>query len=74
MIDNNFVAGSSTPISRTDEDGNTYQMRKLSDGSMHEVLKNFPSENDFIDQIRPFTDNVKFTELDYFWIAEYTTK
>ena len=44
MLDNNYVTGSSTPISRTDVHGNTYQARPLQDGSMHEVLKNFPSE------------------------------
>jgi 2-polyprenyl-3-methyl-5-hydroxy-6-metoxy-1,4-benzoquinol methylase len=44
MLDNNYVIGSSTPISRTDAHGNTYQARPLQDGSTHEVLKNFPSQ------------------------------
>ncbi len=43
MLDNKYVTGSSTPISRTDAHGNTYQNRPLKDGSTHEVLKNFPS-------------------------------
>ena len=43
MLDNKYVMGSSTPISRTDAHGNTYQNRPLKDGSTHEVLKNFPS-------------------------------
>ena len=43
MLDNKYVMGSSTPISRTDAHGNTYQTRPLKDGSTHEVLKNFPS-------------------------------
>jgi hypothetical protein len=34
---------SNTPISRRDADGNTYQRRTLDDGSVHEVLKNFPT-------------------------------
>ncbi len=46
MIDNRFVEGSSTPISRTDAAGNTYQIRKLSDGTTYEILKNFPSLQD----------------------------
>ncbi len=43
MLDNAYVHGSSTPLTRTDEAGNTYQDRALDDGSVHEVLKNFPT-------------------------------
>jgi demethylmenaquinone methyltransferase/2-methoxy-6-polyprenyl-1,4-benzoquinol methylase len=44
MMDNLYVAGSSTPVSRRDADGNTYQERALPGGRAHEVLKNFPDE------------------------------
>ena len=46
LLDNLFVAGSSTPISERDDDGNTYQTRKLRDGTTHRVLKNFPTESE----------------------------
>jgi hypothetical protein len=36
-IDNRYVPGSRTPIARTDAQGNTYQLRRLADGSRHEV-------------------------------------
>src|SRR6266850_2698743 len=42
FIDNTYVEGSSTPIAHRDQGGNTYQMRRLDDGSTVEVLKNFP--------------------------------
>ena len=74
MLDNRYVEGSSTPISRTDEEGNTYQIRKLSDGSTHEVLKNFPARDDFIEWIEPVSEKSDFTELNYFWLARYTLK
>jgi demethylmenaquinone methyltransferase/2-methoxy-6-polyprenyl-1,4-benzoquinol methylase len=45
MLDNAYVAGSSTPLTRTDEAGNTYQDRLLEGGSRHEVLKNFPTRD-----------------------------
>ena len=48
FLDNRYVAGSSTPVSRTDPAGNSYQSRRLDDGSTHEVLKNFPSESELI--------------------------
>src|SRR5918995_6022536 len=35
FLDNLYVEGSSTPVSRRDADGNTYQQRRLADGSGH---------------------------------------
>jgi len=46
LLDNSFVPASSTPLSRRDADGNTYQQRTLDDGSVHEVLKNVPSREE----------------------------
>jgi SAM-dependent methyltransferase len=74
ILDNRYVEGSSTPINRTDNKGNTYQIRKLSDGSIHEVLKNFPSKDEFNNQIKSFTSDYTFEELDYFWLAQYKLK
>ena len=46
FLDNVYVESSSTPLSRRDADGNTYQQRLLNNGSSHEVLKNFPAEQE----------------------------
>ena len=68
FMDNRYVEGSSTPISRTDADGNTYQSRKLADGTKHEVLKNFPSAP----QLRArLGSKVDITEYEYYWVASY---
>lgn len=45
--------GSSTPIRRHDAQGNTYQQRKLDNGSRHELLKNFPSVDQAIAALGP---------------------
>jgi demethylmenaquinone methyltransferase/2-methoxy-6-polyprenyl-1,4-benzoquinol methylase len=37
LLDNRYVEGSNHPITRTDDAGNTYQQRKLDDGSAHEL-------------------------------------
>ena len=44
LLDNLFVEGSSSAVSERDTEGNTYQFRKLNDGSTHRVLKNFPTK------------------------------
>jgi demethylmenaquinone methyltransferase/2-methoxy-6-polyprenyl-1,4-benzoquinol methylase len=71
FADNVYVEGSSTPISRTDADGNTYQMRRLMDGSGHEVLKNFPSESEFLRATGEFGRGGRFCTLKYFWYGWY---
>lgn len=71
ILDNRYVKGSSTPISRRDEGGNTYQVRELSDGSRHEVLKNFPGEEEFMRAIASAGNDCRFTSLDYYWLAQY---
>jgi ubiquinone/menaquinone biosynthesis C-methylase UbiE len=71
MIDNRFVAGSSTPIARIDADGNSWQRRTLADGSTHEVLKNFPGRDEAVAAIGPRAHAVQWTELPHFWLLHY---
>ena len=74
MIDNSYVTGSSTPISRRDENGNTFQLRRLQDGSEHEVLKNFPSAEDLRNRLEPYARDVQVTQLPYYWIVQCKKK
>jgi len=71
FIDNRRVKGSSTPISRIDNDGNTYQIRKLEDGREYEVLKNFPPKKEIRETIGNKVKNLKIKFLTYFWIVSY---
>jgi ubiquinone/menaquinone biosynthesis C-methylase UbiE len=68
LMDNRFVEGSSTPISETDARGNTYQLRRLGDGSQVRVLKNFPDETELSSHL-PSSVNVDM--LEYYWLADY---
>ena len=69
LFDNRFVEGSSTPISRCTETGDTYQDRQLSDGTSFEVLKNFPSAESLSSLLNQFCGNVSVRESHYFWLA-----
>ena len=71
LLDNLFVEGNSTPIANRDSDGNTYQRRRLSDGSEHVVLKNYPSEAELRADVASFGQNVSFTALEYYWLLSY---
>ncbi|MFZ4766580.1 MAG: GrpB family protein [Roseimicrobium sp.] len=74
FADNRFVEGSNTPISRADADGNTYQLRRLDDGSTHEVLKNFPSAEELRRVLAPYAENIEVTTFGYFWCVTYEAK
>jgi len=69
IVDNRYVEGSSIPISRTDVGGNTYQTRRLDDGTVHEVLKNFPEERTVRAALAPYVRSVVWEELPYYWLA-----
>jgi len=74
MIDNNYVEGSSTPVSRKDEEGNTYQVRKLKDGTRYEVLKNFPEESNLHNFFEKVGENIQINNLTYYWLLKYNLK
>ena len=71
FMDNVYVEGSSTPISRTDGDGNTYQVRRLEDGSTHEVLKNFPTAQELHAAVDGLGEQVQVEFLRYYWMLWY---
>ena len=74
FIENCYVEGSSTPISRTDEHGDTYQLRRLDDGSTHEVLKNFPTETELRATVDGLASDVQVEFFEYYWILSYVPK
>jgi demethylmenaquinone methyltransferase/2-methoxy-6-polyprenyl-1,4-benzoquinol methylase len=70
-LDNRYVEGSSTPIALRDEQGNTFQRRKLADGSEHLVLKNFPREAGLRAALDGIADAIEYLELEYYWLIKY---
>lgn len=72
FLDNLYVEGSSTPIHRTDAQGNTWQWRVLDDGSRHEVIKNFPTREEALAMIGAQARDVKFMPHTHYWVLQYT--
>jgi SAM-dependent methyltransferase len=71
FLDNRHAERNSTPISRIDSDGNTYQIRKLEDGREYEILKNFPTKQEILKTLGNKVKNLKIEFLTYFWIIWY---
>jgi SAM-dependent methyltransferase len=71
FLDNRFVQGSSTPLSRRDAEGNTCQQRTLDDGSVHEVLKNFPRRDEAIAPLGPCARDAEWIEHEHYWVLSY---
>ena len=67
VFDNVYAPGSSSPISRTDAEGNLYQRRRLADGSNHEVLKNFPARSVLHASLGGACSNIQVEFLRYYW-------
>ena len=75
FLDNRHIEGSSTALSRTDAEGNTYQTRKLGDGSEHEVLKNFPTQADLIGRVlRCGGTDARVEMLSFYWLLTFHAK
>lgn len=72
FLDNRYVEGSSTPLSRRDADGNTYQNRSLDDGSVHEVLKNFPTRDEALGALGRHAATARWAEVGHYWLLSYT--
>lgn len=71
VLDNHYVPGSSTPISRTTPAGDTFQRRTLSDGREYEIVKNFPDCDQFTADVAAAGTDVQWTSLRYFWLATF---
>jgi ubiquinone/menaquinone biosynthesis C-methylase UbiE len=71
ILDNTFAPGSSTPISRRDAEGNTYQQRKLGNGEAYEVLKNFPTAGELRDAVSPVAREAHLESLMYYWLLVF---
>ena len=72
FIDSNYVEGTNhdlKKITKTDEQGNTYQTRRLENGTTHLVLKNFPTKEFLIQHLSSIATDISFINMKYYWIV-----
>lgn len=68
FIDNRYVHGNSTIISKTDQMGNTYQIRELRSREQFEIIKNFANQFEIENLLESFNAVYEWIELNYYWI------
>jgi len=74
ILDNEFAKWSSSPLTRRDAQGNTYQDRTLANGETFEVLKNFPTAGELADTVRPHAREAHLEQLTYYWLLVFTLR
>ena len=74
ILDNTFTEWSSTPLSRRDADGNTYQKRKLATGEEFEIMKNFPTHRELTEFVAPVAAEARIEEVTYYWLLVFKLK
>jgi SAM-dependent methyltransferase len=67
MIDQLYVEGFCSPISRKDSSGNQYTTRQLRDGRTYEIIKNFPEPGEPEDSLGEVCQNINVVRLRHFW-------
>jgi len=68
LIDNNYIEGSSTPIARTDAEGNTYQFRIRADGERVLIVKNFPTDSALRKKFGPLVRDIRVVRNEHYWL------
>ncbi len=56
-------------VAKTDEYGNTYQLRTLENGTEYLVLKNFPTKDFICTKMEGIATEINYLQLDYYWIV-----
>jgi len=72
FLDNRWVEGSSSPIVERDAEGDTWQLRRLDDGTTHRVLKNFPEEAELRALVERDAARVDHVAWRHYWALAYT--
>jgi SAM-dependent methyltransferase len=71
FADNVYVPGVGGQLSGPDENGDTFKLRSLADGSRHRVVKNYFSEEELRDLFTPHAQEIVLWRGRNFWSASY---
>jgi SAM-dependent methyltransferase len=67
MIDQNYVEGLCSPVSRLDPWGNQLTIRELRNGDTYEIIKNFPTPEELHESLNGICDEIEVIRYRHFW-------
>ncbi len=73
MADNIYIEGIGGELITKQGDENTYKMRKLSDGSSYEIIKNYYDENELRNIFKDYAEDIETYFGKCFWRVKYRT-
>jgi SAM-dependent methyltransferase len=68
MVDEAYVEGTSTPVARTDADGNTYQILTAPDGERYDIVRNFPTDSALRKKLGTALKELRISRLEHYWM------
>lgn len=74
LLDDAYVEGSSETVARTDQEGNTYQIRMAPDGERYEIPKTYPSDSALRKKLASSVREIKIVRLEYYWLLSCRLK
>ncbi|MCZ8514561.1 methyltransferase domain-containing protein [Paenibacillus filicis] len=74
IADNMFIPGIGGELIVRPGEADTYKQRELTDGSKHEVLKNYFTEQELEELFGPLATELRITMGECFWQVSYTIK
>ncbi len=74
LLDDAYVEGSSESVARTDQEGNTYQIRMAPDGERYEIPKTYPSDSALRKKLASSVREIKIVRLSYYWMLSCRLK
>jgi protein-L-isoaspartate O-methyltransferase len=74
MVDDNYIEGGSTPVARTDKEGNTYQIRTIANGDRYELVKNYPSDSGLRKRLASAAKDIRILRLENYWMLSCILK
>ncbi|MCH8331955.1 MAG: methyltransferase domain-containing protein [Bacteroidetes bacterium] len=72
FIDDLYIEGVSSAVHSSDEKGNEFQTRTLENGSVHLIIKNYPTDEQVHKLLDPIATDIEIIKLKYFWMLRFS--